>query len=327
MNKRRIPLTAAALLLAAGNIYADSDLKLYGKANLSLNQIEKEATELDEWQLNSNASRLGVKGYADINDSLKVIYKMEFEVYIDDGDSGDKKDNDTFEQRNIYAGLEGDFGRIIAGKHDTPLKLAQGKIDRFNDLPVGDIKNFMEGEDRVSNIVMYTTPKFSGFSATAALVPGENSETEGGDDGLSDGTSISFNYSNDMVTAAVASNSEIDGQDTIRLAADVKLGIFKIGALVQTAEDADGDAEEDSFLVSAEAKLGDGFALKAQYGMTEYDDPADTSDDEDTQMVFGIDKKLNKNAKLYTYYAVVEQDDGNEANDYSTLGLGAEFKF
>ena len=54
-------------------------------------------------------------------------------------------------------GIKGSFGTVWAGKHDTPTKLAQGKIDLFNDLE-GDIKNTFEGENRVSNIVAYSSP-------------------------------------------------------------------------------------------------------------------------------------------------------------------------
>jgi len=339
MKKIYAPLSAATLLLAAGNIYADSDLKLYGKANVSLNQADYESTGEDEWQLNSNASRLGVKGYADINDNLKAIYKMEFEVFVDDGNDG--KDN-AFKQRNIFVGLEGNLGRIIAGKHDTPLKLAQGKIDRFNDLPNGDIKNILPGENRVDNIVMYTTPNMDGFTATAAIIPGEDSEDNGKDDSLADGKSMSLNFNNDTVTAAFAVEQDITSKiideklemDIIRAAVDVKLGIFKVGALYQTAEAtvSGDDLDADSFVLSTEASVGADFILKAQYGMTEFDV---SGDPELTQIALGVDKKLNKNTKLYAYYSTIESDsitievNGVDINDPedATFGLGAEFKF
>jgi hypothetical protein len=42
----------------------------------------------------------------------------------------------------------------------------------FNDLE-GDLKNTFEGENRLSNIIAYTTPPNNGFSATIAMIPAE----------------------------------------------------------------------------------------------------------------------------------------------------------
>lgn len=319
MNKKYTIVSGAVLLLAAIHGHADSNVTFYGKANLSLNQVQLESKtpEINEWQLNSNASRLGVKGFYDINDGLQAIFQMEFEVNIDDGDKGGQ----VFGQRNIYAGLKGGFGRVIAGKHDTPLKLAQGKIDRFNDLVLGDIKNYTEGEDRVSNIVMYTTPKMNGLSATIAVVPGEDSANEG-DDGLADGSSISINYVNDWVTAAIAHNSDIDSQDTTRVAADFKFGKINVGVLVQDAEKTDGTADESSVIVSAQYKLASDWVLKAQYGATDYGNNKD-----DTQISIGADKKLGKQAKFFAYYADIKREVlGSSVND-STIAVGYEIKF
>lgn len=323
MKKVWLPLTAIATAVTMSNSFADSqDVTIYGKANLTINKIEEESSSAadDEWQLNSNASRLGVKGQYAISDTLQAIYQMEYEVYIDDGSSSSSKGSDTFEQRNIYAGLKGSFGSIIAGKHDTPLKLAQGKIDRFNDQVLGDIKNVMEGEDRVSNIVMYTTPSISGFQATLAMIPGEDSGS--GNDSLADGTSMSINYKNDWVSAAIARNDDVDSQDVMRVAADFKLGDSQLGVIWQDAEKTDGSADEDSLLVSGQHHLGSGWIVKAQYVVTEY-----SHDSEDTQIAVGVDKKLNKKAKVFAYYSVVERDSSVDTNDDSSFAVGYEIKF
>jgi len=322
--KKTIPTAmATATLLLSTASYADSDWTAYGKANISLNSIEQESSnpQVDEWQLNSNASRLGVKGSVAVNEHITAIFKMEFEVNIDDGSSSSSKGSDTFEQRNIYLGFTGDFGTLIAGKHDTPLKLAQGKIDRFNDQVLGDIKNFAEGEDRASNIIMYTTPKYSGLSATLALIPGEDSKNSN-DDGLADGSSVSINYKTKQMTLALARNEDVDAQDTTRLAADFSIGDAKLGLLWQRAERVDGTDEEDSWLLSGQYKLAGNWLAKAQYGVTDYD-----AGGEDTQMVAGIDLKLNKQSKIFAYYAIVEHERVDTTQDDSSFAVGYELKF
>ena len=68
-------------------------------------------------------------------------------------------------------GLKGSMGTIFLGKHDTATKKSQKKIDLFNDL-AGDIKNILQGENRMSDLVGYTTPKINGFSATFNAIKG-----------------------------------------------------------------------------------------------------------------------------------------------------------
>ncbi|MFT7186444.1 MAG: putative porin [Pseudohongiellaceae bacterium] len=324
MKRIILPVALTSIALTLQSAQASSPVELYGKANLSINKIEQESKspKIDEWQLNSNASRIGIKGsqalQTDSEDKFEAIYKMEFEVAIDDGD----KKGQTFSQRNIYAGLKGKYGTLIGGKFDTPLKKAQGKVDRFGDLPLGDIKNIMEGEDRANNSIMYTTPTLNGFSGSFAAVPAEDSQSEGGDDGLLDGTSVSINYKNELVTAAIAHNGDIDGQDTMRLVADFNFSDSKLGFLVQTAENTeDSSVDEDSWLVSGQHKIGT-YTLKAQYGMTDY-----SNNNEDTLVVVGVDKKMSKSSKIFTYYAAVRKDEISNIADDKALGFGYEIKF
>ena len=334
MNKPTLSLAAAALLAQATAISAAPEITVYGKVNVTLNNVDQELVDLsdpeavaiDEWQLNSNASRLGVKGKHAINENLNAIFQLEYEVFIDDGADSE---NNALKQRNIYAGLQGEFGTVIAGKHDTPLKLAQGKIDRFGDLKFGDIKNILSGEDRVSNIIMYTTPIMNGFSATAAIVPGE--DTQGEKDGVADGSSVSLNYKNQFVTAALARNDDINFADTTRLAAEITSNDVKVGLILQSAEESEGSSEEDSFVISAAINVPNDFIVKAQYSF------ADTSgvnenlveiDIEASQMAFGVDKKLDKNNTLFAYYSNIESESGDNISlDDSTFAIGYELKF
>ena len=79
------------------------DGKVYGKANLSV--VSQDDGGSDEWNLNSNASRLGLKGATKISDGLEVVYQAEYEVCIDSGSCKGQ----TFKQRNTFAGLKGNF--------------------------------------------------------------------------------------------------------------------------------------------------------------------------------------------------------------------------
>ena len=296
---------------AAGPI----DGTVYGKVNVSL--VNADDGSNDEWKLNSNASRLGVKGKSEIAEGITLIYKAEFEVCVDDGDCKGQ----TFSQRNIMGGIKGSFGTVWAGKHDTPTKLAQSKIDLFNDLE-GDIKKTFDGENRVSNIVAYSSPEINGFSSTIAMIPGEDAKNDNG--GLADGVSYSVSYKQDGLYLALAGDQDVKGQDVVRLVAQHKIDALKLGFMYQQNENTLGSEDESGYFVSAAYKLDSAITLKAQFGLNE--DDADGSEEETLSL--GADYKLAKSTKLYVFYTDnTDTDVDSKDPESSTFGLGMEHKF
>jgi len=322
MNKLMLSAAIASTMGFASQGFAAGpiDGTIYGKVNVSAVNADNGAD--DTWKLNSNASRLGVKGKTEIADGLYAVYKAEFEMCVDDGDCKGQ----TFTQRNIMGGIRGSFGTVWAGKHDSPTKLAQNKIDLFNDLE-GDIKNTFEGENRVSNIVAYTSPKINGFSTTVAMIPGEGADVDGDgqdDTGLTDGISYSLSYSMDNLYIAVAGDQDVDSQDLLRIVAQYKMDALKLGVMYQQNEDNLGTKDESGFFLSAAYKLDKKTTLKAQYGSIE----DDADGDEEKTLSLGADYKLAKGTKLYVFYTDNTDSSVGEADKEDTaFGLGMEHKF
>jgi predicted porin len=337
MKKNLLAIAVGAAVAMPSLALADGPT-VYGKVNVSLENMSYEPAPAapnndDKWELQSNASRLGVKGDFDLDvGDLKAIYQAEFEISVDDGD----KSGQTFTQRNIFGGLKGGFGTLKAGKFDTPTKKAQGKVDQFNDLD-GDIKNIMAGENRASNIIQYSTPKLADMlTLNAAFIPNEDNNDFDGDgeneNGLADSTSISLVLQKNIFYGAVSRDTDIrDGLvadastgfgtlDITRVVAGVKPGNLEIGAIYQMAEESEGDGEDTSYVLSAGFKI-DRIKLKAQYGMAE----GDTNDEEVTQYSLGADYKLAKASKAYVYFSNLETDIADE--ETQTIGVGMEHKF
>ena len=136
MNKLLLSSAIASTVCFTGHSFAAGpiDGKVYGKVNASI--VNNDSGSSDEWKLNSNASRVGVKGKTEISDGLYAIYKAEFEMFVDDGSKDSSKtrcaavldqdgeetgnevcltdsDKSTFSQRNIMAGIRGDFGTSL----------------------------------------------------------------------------------------------------------------------------------------------------------------------------------------------------------------------
>ena len=317
---RKLLLTLAILVTPYSFASGPIDGKVYGKANLSV--VNQDFGSYDEWTLNSNASRLGLKGKTEISDGLEIVYQAEYEICIDSGDCKGQ----TFKQRNTFVGIKGGFGMVLVGKHDSPTKLAAGKVDLFNDLE-GDIKNAFEGENRLSNIIAYTSPTMNGFTTTLAMIPGEGADVDqdGQDDtGLSDGLSYSVNYTKDSIYLAIAGDQDIDKQDLLRFVAQYQIDALKLGVMYQQNEDNLGTKDESGYFVSAAYKLDNNITLKAQYGAIE----DDVDSDEEQTLSLGADYKLAKNTKVFAFYTN-NTDSAIDSNDdeFSALGIGMEHKF
>lgn len=332
MKFKLLPLAIGAVLAVPTTAMAD--VNVYGKASLTLESVDFDldgtSSDYSQWELNSNASRIGFKGKEKINDALSAIYKLEYQADVD-GDS-----SSILKQRNIYGGFKGSFGQIIAGKFDTALKKSQGKIDQFGDYQLGDIKNVLKkGENRISNHIQYTTPKSLGpIVAKIGIQPGEGECTTGAtdcDDGLADAISASVAYKQDGIYAALAMDSGVKGWDVTRLAFQAKMDMFEAGLIFQAGEESDGSTpdEQEGFVLSGAVKVGPMGKVKAQFGSSEYTETSGStkSTEETTQIAVGYEHKLSKQTKVVTHYVMLEEEEGNSTDEASTFAVGMVHKF
>ena len=73
-------LLLAATVAAMGVSAAQAAPTLYGKINLSVDQIQNDDFEKDQdvTELNSNASRIGVKGEEKLTENVSAVYVAEW---------------------------------------------------------------------------------------------------------------------------------------------------------------------------------------------------------------------------------------------------------
>jgi len=310
MKKALLPLLIASALPMS----AFADVTVYGKANVSLQNSDE--SDNSQFELVSNASRIGLKGGEQINDGLKAIYQFEYQTEVDDGANG--SNNQTFGQRNIFVGLQGTAGTLIAGKFDTPVKAAQEKVDLFNDLE-GDMSFVMVGETRANNIVQYSSPLLGkAVTINVAQVSAE-------DPAMDDGLSVSATYTSASWYAALATEKDItaQGADITRAVGRYTLNAWQFGLLIQQAKDAASN-KTNSWLVSTKYSLNDSWALKAQYG----DADLDLADGKRKQLSVGADYSLSKNTTLFGFYTQEKADAGSvNVSDDNWIGVGMELKF
>ena len=285
---------------------------VYGKLWISVeSQDTLSGTEVD---MVSNASRLGVKGSMDFGEGLEAIYQAEYEIDPVDG-TADEKNGRTFKQRNSFIGIKGSYGTLFLGTHDTALKKSQSKIDLFNDL-AGDIKNILQGENRMSEFIGYTTPTLGdGFSATFNAIKG----TEEEDNSIGDSTSVSLNYKTKSFYAAIAFDSELKGYDTTRISFQVPLNRTQLGFIYQDTKELSSGLDEDGYVLSLSQKIGKKGVFKIQLA------ESDMKMGSGKQASIGYDYKLSEKAKAFIFYTDLSGESLSKEKEISAVGF--EYKF
>ena len=153
-----------------------ASVTLYGYADLSADATSDGKEHLN--QVSSNLSYLGVRGGKDLgNTGLKAIFQIETLVNV----SGTPTETSALGSRNSFLGLEGQFGKIMLGKTDSPYKRATASMDPFAS-SVGDYNTIMgntggdlraEFDARIPHSLFYDSPKWGPFSVNALYSPGQ----------------------------------------------------------------------------------------------------------------------------------------------------------
>lgn len=308
MNAICKTLLATAIASACiASAQAAEPLTVYGKLNVTV-QSNDEAGE-SETAVQSNASRLGAKGEYELGNSLSAFYQVEYEVATDSSSSN------NFKARSQFVGLKGDFGALSIGRQDTMMKVSQGKVDQFNDLS-GDLKHLFKGDNRIEQTVNYVSPTFSGVRLGVSYAA-EAADSQDGESGVS--TALMYgdaNLKKTPIYAAIAYDSQVKGYDTVRASVQGKIADLKLGAMYQSQELSEGDADSiDGYLLSAAYSMN-AVTLKAQY-----QDMEDTGD----SWSVGADYKLAKPTKLFAFYTTRSMEGVSDDDNY--VGLGLEHKF
>lgn len=338
MNRKLLALavgTALSLPLAA-----QAAPTVYGQLNLSVDKVSTNAPAgTDNWQVNSNSSRLGVTGEEALGGGLSAIYRAEFGV---DGDVAS-----GLTGRDRYLGLKSEFGTVRLGAYDSPLKNSQGMVDQFNDMTYTDMTGFggVLGDNRLDNAIGYTSPKLAdAITLNAAIQPGEGS---GADSRLANAYSLSAVFESAGLYAAVAYDSDVQngayaaatGYDTVRLTGAYTMDALQLGVMLQRSSLEDDNMiaispdTQTAILLSAAFSLDEKNVVKAQIISTE-DKPAPAvlgapvTEEKTMVLEVGFDHNFTKMTKAYAQAGYAKTDVGggtDEENAVLTVGMLTKF--
>ena len=357
--KKNIIALAIASVVAAPVAMADAPT-LYGDVNMNVENYSVKDFNGDKTktssgaQVNSRTSKLGVKGSEDLGNGLTAVYKYEFEVQLDEAN--------TLKNRDQYVGVAGGFGTVLMGRHNTPLKMSQG-TDLFNFSPTADINPMAGGlgalgkggELRLSNVLAYVSPSFSGVTLVAAFVPKEGGNATlpsfSGDttkeSSLTDITSFALMYGSkkeglylsaaqDSI-AETAIGANVGSIDQMRLVAQYSTGGLVANVMYQ---DFGGSVIENT--LQEGTTIGGAVAYKVgkftpRLQVMQVDRTKDTAGvkfEDSLNYALGVDYALGKKTRVYAEYSMLENgfDDGDVTNtntkaETTALSIGLNHKF
>jgi len=356
---------AVGAVMTAGTAVAqaaegDAMPKVYGKLHVSYGAVVSESkpnggstnTLVDGMQFREHASRVGIKGAVPISDSLKATYQLEYGAVGIDSSA-------QLSNRNQYLGLKGGFGEMRFGRHDTPVKMYQGKFDEFNDTD-GDFQSsgsttvaangtggykhgIFLGDQRLTNIIAYVSPNWGGFDFAAAIAPGEGNGCDGTEAGGCDvaGGGNGGNGPADIISLAAKfkmgglfvsggynsydSKAANGYKDLLRLVATYGNKMFQVGAAYEdagknTIGGVDQKNDKTSIGLSGHIAFANVHKIKLQY--LQGKEKKTGGDLESAQISFGYDYKMAKATTAYAMYNVYAQKDKSTAGNDDEYASG-----
>lgn len=249
-------LIALAVLAASGASFAQSSVTLYGVADFwvgSTSTTDAAGVKLSQTVQNGggyNGNRWGLRGVEDLGGGLKAKFQFESGFTIDDGNVANGA---TMFGRQAFAGVEGDFGSVTAGRQYTAYDSLRGATNHAFDAGVavtGSVWGFGVADytSRTNNTLRYDSPTVSGLSGSLSLGLGENKTATVN---ASSQTALHVKFAQGPILAGVGYQAEKVGTVTTKytlVAGSYDLGVVKLNAGVNKAD--------NTVLKDSEVQLG-----------------------------------------------------------------------
>lgn len=320
-----IMLSSVAIASSSALAEDKSPFEVYGQVHVSLDYLDN--SDDSEFAASSNSSRLGVKGKYKLGDDLTAIFGIEYQAAATD-------DAKSLSRRNSYAGLKGNFGQILIGRYDTPMKKLGRSVDLFWSSQVGEnrtITNSNKFDARYDNAVHYTK-KFKDITFTTAYYLDAGETKDRIDDNSASVSSSSVVYKKgalmlgggyEVVSGDIPQKASYKEDRTgLRLVGSYKMGNHKIVGFFESASDVSGVAGNDRNLYGIGWSMKQGkLVYKAQaYTAADFDNTNDTGA---SVLSAGVDYNYSKKVAIYTVFSRMANDD---AAKFSVVGVGHDDK-
>jgi len=202
------------LLASTGGAWADTDLRVYGYADVSIEEVDNGLKT--QTLISSNLSYLGFAAQHDIYTDTKVVAQIEAEAAITSTPSL----KNALGFRNSFLGIANkEWGTLKLGKNDTPYKSATASFDPFANT-IADYNSIMgntggdgrtEFDVRAQHAIWYESPSFGGLTFNFLWSPGQNAAGDSSDfpagDNVCSGATFGGNASGNAGVSTVFGSS------------------------------------------------------------------------------------------------------------------------
>ena len=286
MKKNLVAVIVAGVLAAPLAAQAQTaNVTLYGRLNLTAEVVSAEqsdGTKGNYFRVNSNSSRLGVRGTESLGGGLNAIFQIESSI---NGDSS----GGTLAGRETFAGLQGGWGTIKLGNFLAPYDdihpifgnvptLTTSILSTASVWAQGTLAKTAGGFDaRLGNSVRYDSPKVGGFTGSVQISQYDTSGGYGTDAQQRShayvmSTGGFYNNGPLQVGLAYEANNNVRGAGLddygLSLAGAWNFGAFRLGGVWERLkyDVPSGDVHRDYFGISGTFNLGPGqiYAYVAQ---------------------------------------------------------------
>lgn len=269
--KKKI-LLSALLACMAGPALAQSSVTAFGLIDMSIGTGKVAGTNASLKTADSGkmtTSHFGFRGMEDLGGGLAATFQLESFLRADAGMSG-RSNTDNFWARNANVGLTSkEWGSIKVGRNTTTLFVASLNFNAFGDSfgyspTIRHIftSGTVTGDSGWSDSVLYTTPNYSGFTASAFVAAGEGS---GGRNVAASGTYVNGPLAGALVYQKVQKDAAVDDTSVWMANGSYDLGAVKLFGQYAKAENLTRRVDYKIVEVGASVPIGAG-KLLAQYG-------------------------------------------------------------
>ncbi|SUD90340.1 porin [Psychrobacter phenylpyruvicus] len=353
MKKLLLASAVAALSVSAANAAPT----VYGKIFMTADYVDEEHKGINHdengVEINSQSSRLGLKGSEPLSANTDIIYQLEYKIDVDNDN-----DDQTFKSRDTFLGVKNNtFGEFRVGHNQSTtdyinnVVVNEGYWDNLGDTDLGDNKIRpvnMADSGRIKNSVVWKAPKFDGIPLEFAAMYA-NDDNYAGEKNSGWGASLMFDQGAGY-TLGVAYDDDVNLKEgsLIRGTATLDLATFNsgfpvtLGALYQEADYDDGKKKEKGYIISAEMGLTNFAKPAAIY--TQYNNTSNlggVKDFDSDQIVVGGKYYYQKNMIAHAYIGqndadnvpgVIRDTAGNLTSvkgdgKVFAVGAGLEYKF
>jgi len=359
MKKSLIALAVVAAL--PGVALAQSSVTISGniKTGISMFSADSAAGKVKDTAMSDGSSKFILSGTEDLGGGMAAIFQIDQRY---NGHQGNRSASPVglIAGGNTFVGLRGGFGQVQFGNLDT--HYGQGRDEfgaRATSLGasstslldfVGGATQPIANTSRIQNVIRYTTPVMSGFSAqvTHSLSP---FGLEGGSSydtntpaaalttkpGKGDGTAVQLNYAEGPVVAGISVwNAKVErnlptfvqgvktGEESVKAFGSYDLGIAKLGL---TYDDSKWKFENTDSLkrhatsFSVTAPVTTAGAVLFQYTKANSMSGEANKDSGATQVSLGYDHSLSKRTSIGVNYSKINNQKNADYNFFTGTAL------